>query len=79
MTTTAATTQAPEPGPEAMPAHLRRLLAGLDGLIAQAEAARARGAAGGDGRSAALAALADERLEGLRASRRAVLADQGRY
>jgi hypothetical protein len=65
-----------------MPPHLRRAVAGLDGLIARAEAAKARWAAAGeavsDRRSVALAALADEWLAQLRASRAAVLADGGR-
>jgi len=38
MTTTAVTTQGTEPEP--MPPHLGRLLDGLDGMIAQAEASR---------------------------------------
>jgi hypothetical protein len=63
-----------------MPPHLRRLLDGLDGMIAQAEASKARWAAAGDDRrSAALAALADERLTTLRTSRAAALADRGRH
>ena len=57
MTTTIATTEVAEPGP--MPPHLRRVLAGLDGMIAQAEASRARWAATGDERSIAYVALAD--------------------
>ena len=66
-----------------MPPHLRRAVAGLDGLITRAEAARARWAANGetvagDRRSATLTALADEWLAQLRASRTAVLADSGR-
>jgi hypothetical protein len=76
MTTTAATTQAPEPEP--VPPHLRRLLDGLDGMIAQAEASKARWAGAADERHMAYVALADERLEELRASRAAVLADGGR-
>lgn len=84
-TTTTATTAAEALAPEvgAMPPHLRRTLAGLDGLIARAEAATARWAVNGeavagDRRSAALATLADERLAQLRGSRAAVLADGGR-
>ena len=66
-----------------MPPHVRRTLAGLDTLIARAEAAKARWVANGDTvagdrRSVALASLADERLEQLRVSRAAVLADGGR-
>ena len=66
-----------------MPPHLRRTLAGLDGLIARAEATRARWvangeAAAGDRRAVVLAALADERLAQLRGSRAAVLADRAR-
>ena len=56
-----------EPPEDAMPPHPRRVLDGLDGLIARAEAAEARleangWAVPGDRRSVALAALADERL-----------------
>ena len=79
MPTTVATTEVAEPGPEATPAHLRRLLAGLDGMIAQAEALKARWAATGDERHMAYVALADERLATLRTSRAAVLADRGRH
>ncbi len=62
----------------------RRSLAVLDHLIAQVEAAEARWlanaaeAADGAGRFAALARFSDERLTRLRASRAAVLADDGR-
>ena len=75
------TTAADDTGP--MPPHLRRVLDGLDGLIAKTQATKARWAANGeaaagDRRSAALAALVGERLEQLRASRAAVLADGGR-
>ncbi len=61
----------------------RRSRAGLDKLIAQAEAAKAWWAANGraaegDRRAATLAALVDERLAQLRGSRAAVLADGGR-
>jgi hypothetical protein len=75
------TTTADDTAP--MPPHLRRTLAGLDGLIARAEAARARWvangeAAAGDRRAVVLAALADERLAQLRRSRAAVLADRAR-
>ncbi len=82
-TTTAAAAEALAPEAAAMPPHLRRTIAGLDGLIARAEAARARWAVNGeavagDRRSAALVGLADEWLAQLRASRMAVLADSGR-
>ena len=77
MTTTTATTQAPEAEP--MPPHLRRVLAGLDGMIAQTEASKARWTAAGDERHMAYVALADERLATLRTSRAAVLADRGRH
>ncbi len=61
----------------------RRSRAGLDKLIAQAEAAKAWWAANGraaegDRRAATLASLVDERVARLRASRAAVLADSGR-
>ena len=67
----------------AMPPHLRRTLAGLDGLVAKTEATKARleangWAVPGDPRSVALMGLADERLALLRASRQGVLADGGR-
>jgi hypothetical protein len=67
----------------AMPPHLRRTLAGLDGLVAKTEATKARleangWAVPGDPRSVALMGLADERLALLRASRQGVLADRGR-
>jgi len=66
-----------------MPPHLRRTLAGLDKLIARAEAAQAWWAADGraaegDTRATTLASLADERLAQLRGSRAAVLVDNGR-
>ena len=79
MTTTIATTEVAEPGPGPMPPHLRRVLAGLDGMIAQAEALKARWAATGDERHMAYVALADERLATLRTSRAALLADRGRH
>ncbi len=80
MVTLTTATEPPEPS---MPPHLRRVLDRLDGLIARAEAAKARWvpngeAVAGDRRSAALASLADERLKQLRASRAAVLVDNGR-
>ncbi len=67
----------------AMPPHLRRTLAGLDGLIAKTQATKARleangWAVPGDPRSVALMGLADERLALPRASRQGVLADGGR-
>jgi hypothetical protein len=82
MATLATTTEPPEPEPP-MPPHLRRVLDGLDGLIARAEAAKARWMANGpvvagDRRATTLAALVDERLALLRASRQEVLADSGR-
>ena len=72
-----------EPPEDAMAPHLRRVLDGLDGLIARAEAAKARleangWAVPGDRRSVALVGLADERLALLRASRQGVVADGGR-
>ena len=80
MVTLTTATEPPEPS---MPPHLRRVLDRLDGLIAKTEATKARWAANGeaaagDRRSVALASLADERLEQLRTSRAAVLADGGR-
>jgi hypothetical protein len=74
MTTTVATPEVAG----STPPHLRRVLAGIDGMIAQAEALKARWAATGDERSTAYVALADERLATLRTSRAAVLADDGR-
>ncbi len=81
MTTTVVTaTETPE---DAMPPHLRRTLAGLDGLIAKTVVTKARLEANGwtvpgDRRSVALVGLADERLALLRASRQGMLADGGR-
>lgn len=59
-----------------LPHYRRRALAGLDGLIVQAEAARARWQAGAPREG--MARHADERLALLRASRRALLAEDGR-
>jgi hypothetical protein len=80
MATLTTTAEPPEPP---MPPHLRRVLDGLDRLIAKTEATKARWAANGeatvgDRRATALAALVDERLALLRASRQGVLADSGR-
>ena len=61
---------------DAVPAashYRRRALAGLDELIARAEAVRTRWLAGGAGRPKVLLGLANERLAMLRANRSALL------
>jgi hypothetical protein len=58
----------------AVPHYRRRALAGLDELIARAEAVRVRWQAGGAGRAAVMLGLANERLSMLRTSRLALLA-----
>ena len=77
-TTTTATTTTASSAAAGMPNYRRRALAGLDELIARTEAVRARWLAGGPGRPGAMVRFADERLAVLRASRLALIADDGR-